>query len=837
MADAVNETPNQKVRPGIAQLKTASQLAEKRQELDKLRTADKREWSLNRAFYNRDQWVIWNKLESRVESLPINDGDKPRWKVRITADGIQPGVNHHVALLTKTRPVIRAVPNSGSDTDIKAAQLAEALYEWWWQDLKLTQKLQSALVEAQVSQGYWWIDWDELAGKPMKLMVDPTGKPITDPELQEVYRDELAAQAQQMGMDPQQLISQYEKTIYMGDIRVKVKNGFDVLVDPIPESHEDCRYAFVKELMEPDEIFARWGVKVGPDSEFNEQAAGDLPLAYRRMRSRRPKTGREVWFGYFPPQPAFPAGRRVVWIEGPDTILKDEPWGNCFPFKEIPLIHFPGIERPGSPIDDTRVAAARPVQKELNRTISQIVQHKDLMIKPQLLVPFGSLRQRLTDEPGLALEYNPVGPNAAAPEWRNIQNLPNSALMILDNIQQRLDRIFTRLPSQRDQLPARLDSGETLEQIHEAIADELTPEVRRMEVALALAGKVMVGLASKYYIEPRMVKIYGQGGAVQVKKFLGADIEGGFSFHTLTDTGLPRTRAGKITAIKELMEMNLIDPQTALKHLDLADYSGIRAQLERDEAQAYREHDKLMRGEPINVFAMQQAMQSLAQGINPDTGQPLQSPQEAQEELQEAALSPLDYENWETHVQVHGDYMKTPEFEALPPDMQQRFLQHYMATYDRMIQVKIAMASLDPKIMPKLSVAARSTVSAPVFQAILEKHGIQISPEEIEEQPLDTNVTDELRIMDMRTESDPQAPLPHEWMQPGQEMEQSEEQHFLDQASKLQDMALIKQKAEQDMALGQAKSQQEARHAEETHQEKLKQMRKPKPAPKAASGR
>jgi len=816
-----------KVRLGIADLKTAAQLAEKRQELDKLRNPDKREWSLNRAFYNRDQWVIWNKLESRVESLPINDGDKPRWKVRITADGIQPGVNHHVALLTKTRPIIRAVPDSGSDMDIKAAQVAEDLYEWWWQDLNLTSKLQSALVETQVSQGYWWIDWDGLAGKPMKVCLDPNGQPITDPELCEVYKDELTAQAQQMGMDPQVLISQYEKTIYMGDIRVKVKNGHQVLLDPIPSNFEDCRYAFVTELMEPDEIFARWGVRVTANSEFESQTAGDLPLAYRRQRSTRPKTGTEVYFGYFPPQPAFPAGRRVVWTEGPNKILKDEPWP--YPFKEIPVVKFPGIERPGSVLDDTRVASARPIQKELNRTISQVVQHKDLMIKPQLLVPFGSLRQRLTDEPGLALEYNPVGANAAKPEWREIQGLPASVFNILQDIQNRLDRIFTRLPSQRDQLPARLDSGETLEQIHEAIADELTPEVRRLESALARAGKIMVGLASKYYIEPRLCKITGQGGSVKVKKFLGADIEGGFSFHAMMDTGLPRSRTGKIAAIKELIEMQLIDPKSALRELDLAGFKGVMAQIERDEDQALREHDKLMRGQPINVMAMQQAMQSLQQGINPDTGQPLQSPQEAMEELQEAALAPLDYEDWETHVRIHGDYMKTAEYENLPPDIQQRFYQHYMQTYDRMIQVRIAMNSMDPKVMPKVSLAARSTVSAPVMGAILEKHGIQVSQEDIEQPPLDTAVMDELRLQDDLTR--PEVQDPAEAMVKGQIMQRDEEQHFLTQAAQLHDLAIQQAEGQQRLAA----SDQQMRHAEEMHKAKLAQAKKPKPAPKASS--
>ena len=170
----------------VTKLTTATKLAGKRKELDSIRSQDVREWALNRAFYNGNQWVFWNKSSSLVETLPTQDGDKPRWKVRLTSNQIRPGVQHYVAQLTKSKPMITATPDGAGYRDIMAAQMASSLFDWWWQELHLRSKLQSSLVNALISQGWWKITWDPLAGKSMTLMMDPNGKPIMHSELADI---------------------------------------------------------------------------------------------------------------------------------------------------------------------------------------------------------------------------------------------------------------------------------------------------------------------------------------------------------------------------------------------------------------------------------------------------------------------------------------------------------------------------------------------------------------------------------------------------------------------------------------------------------------------------
>jgi hypothetical protein len=240
----------------IRDLTDAASLAAKRRELEGLRQRDKIDWALNREFYRGNQWAFWNKHwpgGGRLEMEPTDEGDKPRYKVRLVDNQILTGVQHYVAQLTKNKPVINATPDSGSDRDLKAAQMAQALYEWWWVDMGLTTKLQSALTHAALSQGYWHISWDALAGKSMSSWSHPKGQPLMNG--MPTRTSTSTATNCSRGRRPEAVLT---KTVFVGDIAVKVLPGENVLLDPSAATFEDAQYAIVIENMDPDEVKARY---------------------------------------------------------------------------------------------------------------------------------------------------------------------------------------------------------------------------------------------------------------------------------------------------------------------------------------------------------------------------------------------------------------------------------------------------------------------------------------------------------------------------------------------------------------------------------------------------
>ena len=829
----------------LADLKGAEELATKRSELEALRQRDKIDWTLNREFFRGNQWTYWNRNwpnGGRLETQGVDEGDKPRYKVRLTVADLQDSAMHYVSQLTKNRPMIAATPDSGSDRDLKAAQMATSLYEYWWQpdQLALDAKLQSSLLDATLSQGFWHITWDNMAGKLWTFMVSPQGQPLvgedwTDDNL-DIYRDEL----RQAGLDPKQ----FERTVAIGDISVKAIPGENVLLDMSVTNFEDARYAIVTENLDMDTLYARYpqtrSAGVQPDAVPTQSAANPQGLTTSLSDPDKSKTVRRVYHMYIRPGAGVPQGRYVCWIEGPNMVLEDKPW--YFPFNELPLVKFPGIERPGSALDIPRMTAARPLAKQLNRAISQTIEHQNLTLKPQMLAPVGSLQERLTNEPGRTVYFNPI--NGAVPQWREIPSLPQYVYANMDRIEAKLDRLFNRMPTQRDQLPARIDSAGGIDSIQETVADQLTPTIRRLEASLVRAGMLMAKLAQRYYNEPRLLKIVGPNGSVQSRKFLNADLQGGFSFRAEAGSGLPRTRAGKQMRIEFMLENQLIDQRTALKYLDTADMTGLMAKMQAAEEQAYRTIEKLKKGQPLNVLALQQAeMQIQAFMMDPQAdpdgdGQP--DPPEAklqmaQQMLQQAMVAPMPHEDPQVHLDVLTSFMDSTEFEGMQPELQQLFVSRFEAMMNQAASIAQAQATMAaPVERPKVSMQVKTTASAPVAGEILREAGVNVQDEQVAEPPLDTWVTDDVtKPLEQDTANSHMDQLEQEMkaQQAQQQMQQADEQHQLTLAKSIHEVALAKAKADQAQQTTDqqgAAAQQQMHHAEEMHQVRKKQAAKPK---------
>jgi hypothetical protein len=835
----------------IRDLNDAQKLADKRRELEQLRHRDKIDWTLNRRFYEGDQWSFWNRNwpnGGRLETTPTDEGDKPHYKVRLTLTDLAEGAQHYVSQLTKNRPAITGTPNSGSDSDLKAAQLATDLWEYWWQpdQLALEEKVQTSALDAILSQGFWHISWDKFAGVPLTHMVSPedgqtplVGDQWTDENL-DILREEL----RNAGLDP----AQFERTIMVGDIKVEPLPGENVLLGP-GRTFEDVMYAVVTVNMDPDEAAVRWPAAkgAGPDAISGEEAA--TPQSFKSP-DERPKNVRRVYIGYFRPSPVLPRGRIVCWIEGPDKILSDKPWD--LPFRELPLVHFPGLEKPNSALDIPRMTAARPLAKTMNKTFSQVVEHQNLTLKPQVLAPVGSLQERLTNEPGRTIYFNPV--NGAVPQWRDIPGLPAYVFENLDRLEAKMDRLWNRVATQRDQLPARIDNAGSIDLIHEATSDQITPTIRRLESALVRAGMIMLKLAQQYYTEPRLLKITGPNGSVRTRKFMNADLKGGFSLHAEAGSALPRTRAGKQSRIEFMLANNLIDQRTALKFLDTADMTGLMAKMQAAEEQAYRTIEKLKKGEPLNPVALMQA-QSQVQGVlaQLQAGMPVDldgdgvadDPQavlaQLQQMLDQAAISPLPHEDPQVHLDVLTTFMDSTEFEALDTELKSQFVNRYSAMLQQMMAIQQAqIAAQHPAEKPKIALQLKATTSAPVAGEILREAGVQVSDQEVAEPPLETWVSDSVDKTDAGEAGNNQLTQ----LEQVTTIQQSQETHALKLAKAAHEVRLASAKADSatsDSQDGNADAraeelhQQKMRHAEETHQERMRQARQPKKEP-AKSG-
>lgn len=708
---------------------SADELCKKLKKLQNNRQLLERQWRISYAFYKGNQYTFYNNRSRRIETLPVGEGEKPRYRVRLVSNQILPGAQSLLAKLTKTKATMAATPQSSDEDSVKASTVADALLEYWWDNFELASKDKEALLWGIIAgNGYWHVCWDDKKGTPVKFMLDPQGNPILQPTLRTYFKEQLKTQ----GVDP----LQFEKTIYMGDIDVGVLSPFQVYLDDSAKTFEDCKWCIIACPMTASEIKARWGgEEVKPDSV---PQAPDETVPMGSNLSNGDKTVKNVYFYYHIPTANNPEGSYIIFIENPNRVLYEEKWP--YPFRQLPLVQFPGIKVPGSLYDISVVEQAVPLQKELNRTLSQIVEWKNVTLRPQYLAPAGALRQRITDEPGAVFEYNPIGNNK--PEPVPVAPLPSYVMAVLEDIKQRMDEVFYRREVDQGQVPPNVEAGIAIDLLQETATDAIAPIVAEHEKALERAANLMLQMAQKFYIEPRIVQINGAAGQRKVEQFNQANLAAGVTVKVETGSSLPRTRSGRQARVMQMVSMGILTPDKAVKYLDMADLKSLQNKFQQDEDQASREHDKLLKGVPLNQVAANGAVGLVQSGQpNPETGQPF-DPQSAQEFVQKASVSPNTYDNHPVHLDVHGLLLKSLEFEALPPEIQHLVVMHY----EQHMQAMYALAAQQQPIQPvRTSLQVKSSLGPSATAAILNRSGVPgVTPETLLEPPLDTMVIDNL---------------------------------------------------------------------------------------------
>jgi hypothetical protein len=709
----------------------ADKLVKKVEDLRRQRETLERQWKLNLAFYKGKQYVFYNRKSRRIESLPTDEGDKPRYRVRLVSNQIAPNTHGLLARLVKSKPQFFATPGQASFEAQKATEVAENLLDYWWDALHLTEKREEAMMWSIIcGNGFWKVTWDDKSGPGMRVMLDPMGQPIVDPLVQHFFEKNLEAE----GIDS----SEFERRIYQGEIRVDVLSPFDVLLDDSAQVFEDCQYAFCVHPMSPDEIFERYNVRLKANA-VNKYPDETLPGVFGSLESKSEENVREVFYGYFLPGGKYPEGRFVVFTKDPSIVLYDAPWP--YPFEELPLVKFPGMRVPGQLWDQSVVEHAIPLQKELNRSLSQIIEYKNLTLKPQMLAPVGSLRQRITDEPGAIFEYNPVA--GKVPESIPIPSLPSYVFEHLQDLGARLKDIFGLTEVLQGDVPPNVEAGVAIDLLQEAAVDRLAPQIMLMEKSLERCGNQLLQLAQKYYQEPRMLIINGSGSKPKVERFEDADLIKGVQVRVEAGSGLPRTRAGRQARVLQLLQLGILSPTKAYKYLDMADFKTLQMQFEADEEQAMREHDKLMDGVAVNMNAANQAASQIMMmmqnpQVDPETGQASSLSPEVLEQSIDAGLSPLPFENSAVHLEVHSAFMKSAEFDSLPMSVQARFYKHFELT-----QKKVESEGVPKSDPPKVTMQLRGAVGPTTGSKILNQAGVQnVTPQELLEPALDTVVID-----------------------------------------------------------------------------------------------
>jgi hypothetical protein len=333
-----------------------------------------------------------------------------------------------------------------------------------------------------------------------------------------------------------------------------------------------------------------------------------------------------------------------------------------YPHGEFPFSKFDHIQT-GKFYSDSVVTDLIPLQRELNRTRSQIIESKNLMAKPKLLAPKGSIDPRkITSEPGQVVLYNP---GFAEPKPLPMQSLPPYVLQEVDRLIQDMDDVSGQHEISRGQNPSQVTAFSALSYLQDQDESKLSASVASVEELVEKMGRQYLKLVVNYWDLPRTVRVVGKDKMVDAAAWKGSDLRGNTDFRVEAGSAVPLSKQQKQAFLLDLVKIGALDPAKLFEMLDMNDIQEANEEVLVDKHQAMRE----------NMLMMEMGEQVPLEAINPQpdplTGQAM-TPQIPQ------IFLPHSFDNHEAHVEYHNNFRKSQEFDAAPEQVKQLFEYHVM---------------------------------------------------------------------------------------------------------------------------------------------------------------
>lgn len=552
-----------------------------------------RQWYVNLAFYFGRQYVQWSS--TAIGSLNrLYEPAVPPWRVRLVSNKIKPVVRAELAKITKEKPRGFVIPTTTDDADRAAARAAEMYVDYFWREKNLFRNIRRAEF------------WNVICGTSfMKDWYDPNRKC---------------------------------KDGAKGDVMIEPTSPFHVYILEAQEEELENQPLVIHSMAKSPDWVSQVYKKDLPAT--SNAGAGILEQQFLQaigINSGAMNNYVTVKEGWFKPCKKFPNGAVVVWANE-ELLYLSEKWPynhGEFPFAKYE--HIPtGRFYTGSTIDDLI-----NLQKEWNKTRSQLIEAKNKMAKPQLVAQLGSLNvNKLTSEPGLVIE---VKPGFQYPKPLELAQIPQYVIEELDRIQQDFDNISSQHEITRGQTPPGVSAATAISFLQEQDDSKLAYTVASMEDAIEKTTRHILSHVSQFWSAQRQIQITGANDQFEALMFGQADLRGNVDFRIETGSATPVSKAAKQAFIMDLVDKQIIPGDQALKYLDMGETARLYEELQIDARAAQRENMKMAMGMPLLANT---------------------------------------WDNDEIHLMELDKYRKSQEFESKPDEIKMIFEQH--AQYHQM---------------------------------------------------------------------------------------------------------------------------------------------------------
>ena len=582
-------------------------------------------WLENLAFYMGEHWLVWNP-ETRIFEV----ADIPAWRVHYTGNLIKPNIRTEYAKLIQSRPTARVKPMSDEPDDIKRARTNNQFLDFNWkpsgsEEAKNESLLWALIMGTGLIKRYW----------------DPDAGPVLS--------------------DPERGIN-----IPLGEIAVYALSPFELYPEPLAKTIKECNYVFHVKLRTQQYVQDKYGIEV-PDDDFGNSDHLEGRIAQITDQGVGAKMRgvmvAEMWQR---PTKKYPQGRFIV--KGGDKLLEARENPGQKPLTQVPFVHWQHIRVPGRFWGSSVIDDLKDPQRNYNKTHSQIIESRNLVMKPKVLVPIGCLPagKQISSAPGEVIDYTPI--NGQKPEIMLGANVPESVWRDLEQSTKEIREISGIHEVTNADVPGQVRAYRAIAALQEQDDARMVPAAMSFETAIADLEGGKLALARQYYDEPRVLRVMGEGNRTEVTDFMKDDVLVDADIQVDAGSSMPMTKSAKLAILDRMWELGVVrDPSLYARVTEFGEIKSIFEAVQMDIAQGERENDK-MKGSMVP--------DSLGQTAPP------------------MPLPVNDYDSHIVHIDTHNKFRKSEEYENLDPQIKLIFQQHVEEHRQQVMLQQMASASL-----------------------------------------------------------------------------------------------------------------------------------------------
>lgn len=633
------------------------------------------------------QWDVWSPvLGQYVDVTRWMTEDERRWRQRPVFNKLLHWFMLTHARLTENPPIITFQPSTADRVDAMLSEAMDTIFKTLWHDTEMLDnidRLFAVLVPGGQAFLKSYVDFDK-------------GEPTYIPEEQQ---------------DGTFLLKQQKE----GQIMVDVLNPLECRGEWGSMPWHRKRWHIHRSFLTPLTVYEKWGVDVPPDTfqatntdgtggyltrmlfgsgyfgaaqnkEYGQTVQGMSTEAARREGY---VTVDEMWEAPTNAIPDYsdedggPGGRLLIVTQ--NKVLWDSIRPYAFRYTS-PIRCFTFVNVPGRPAGTSPQEMMNPLQKTLNRGGAQILEHRNLVCNPILMIPnaSGVADGQITNRPGLQVFYN-----AAAGAENQIHFLaPPPLSNDVWKAQEWLSSMFDELGNvtgATGETPQDDASGELLKQLRYNSDRFIGATAKRSVVELVKMVQDWIDILPSLWTEQKVLTYVGDDDIANNLTIYPEMWEGNVRIIPDMDSMIPESRTERQTRIVTMYQLGAFgppgSPPAANALLELSKFP-------------HMNRASAITGGTQRITA-QQSMGNLARGTPA---------------LQIPVFEWYDLGIW---MGVYTEFMSSPEYLKMQPPVQQEFVMMLdklkgaqVAQQLNMLQQQAPMAALHGAVANKVQQAA-----------------------------------------------------------------------------------------------------------------------------------